>query len=502
MKIETLTAMAALVVLSAVSTQADPLGSAFSYQGRLNDGLNPANGRYDLQFTLYDAGSGGGQIGLPQTTNAVPVNNGLFAVMLDFGTSFDGNARWLEIAVKTNGGASFTTLAPRQPLTPTPFARYAPSAGAAAVANSTAANAVNSASLQANSVTTDKIANGTITDGDISPTASINASKILGGDLRAARLIVGTNHLLGGTYASIAGGDSNTNQANYAQIGGGVFNEVGVGADDSAIVAGARNSIRANAPVSFIGGGERNTIEAYDSVIGGGAENRIQTNAPLASIGGGYRNVIQAGATRAVVAGGEGNTIQANGTHAAIGGGYQNTAGYLATVPGGILNAAAGHNSFAAGYRAKALHQGSFVWADATDADFASTGNNQFLIRASGGVGIGTPNPAAKLDVAGSVRAETVTVSLGLYSPLFNLGSDSNGNLDLGNSFGNGTSPFIDFHYGVGANQDYNVRLINDGNRRLSCDGVFKASGGLIIETRTSDPSSPAPGQIWLRTDL
>jgi hypothetical protein len=32
--------------------------------------------------------------------------------------------------------------------------------------------------------------------------------------------------------------------------------------------------------------------------------------------------------------------------------------------------------------------------------------------------------------------------------------------------------------------------------------GPIKATGGLIIETRTSDPASPVSGQIWLRTDL
>jgi hypothetical protein len=55
-------------------------------------------------------------------------------------------------------------------------------------------------------------------------------------------------------------------------------------------------------------------------------------------------------------------------------------------VPGGRINTAQGLRSFAAGHRAKALHEGAFVWGDATDADVASTGNNQFIARASGGV--------------------------------------------------------------------------------------------------------------------
>jgi hypothetical protein len=35
-----------------------------------------------------------------------------------------------------------------------------------------------------------------------------------------------------------------------------------------------------------------------------------------------------------------------------------------------------------------------------------------------------------------------------------------------------------------------------------SVDGTVKASGGLTIETRTSDPTTPVTGQLWMRTDL
>ncbi len=104
-------------------------GTAFTYQSRLNDGANPATGVYDLRFTIYDA-AGGGNAGGVFTNAATPVTNGLFTVTLDYGSGvFDGNARWLEIAVRTNGATAFTTLAPRQPLTPTPYAILAGTAG-------------------------------------------------------------------------------------------------------------------------------------------------------------------------------------------------------------------------------------------------------------------------------------------------------------------------------------------------------------------------------------
>lgn len=75
-------------------------------------------------------------------------------------------------------------------------------------------------------------------------------------------------------------------------------------------------------------------------------------------------------------------------------------------MPGGYGNIAGGDHSFAAGSNAKANHQGAFVWGDSTNADFASTANNQFLIRSTGGVGINTNAPNATLDVSGTVRLD------------------------------------------------------------------------------------------------
>jgi hypothetical protein len=142
--------LALLVLLATLSPQlsAVPMGTAFTYQGRLNDGGNPAQGMYDLRFAIYDVASGGSSVAGPLTNAAVPVSNGLFAVTLDFGAVFGGNARWLEIAVRTNGGGAFATLAPRQPLTPAPYALYAPLAGTSATATTAAsANSVAAANV-------------------------------------------------------------------------------------------------------------------------------------------------------------------------------------------------------------------------------------------------------------------------------------------------------------------------------------------------------------------
>jgi len=105
-------------------------GTAFTYQGRLDDSSNPVTGTYDLRFTIYDStNTPGNLIAGPITNSATAVSNGLFIATLDFGAGvFTGAARWLDIAVRTNGTGVFTTLAPRQQLTPTPYAVMANSA--------------------------------------------------------------------------------------------------------------------------------------------------------------------------------------------------------------------------------------------------------------------------------------------------------------------------------------------------------------------------------------
>ena len=101
-------------------------GTAFTYQGRLNDGGTPASGAYDLTFAVFDAASIGAQVGATLTNAAVAVSNGLFTVTLDFGAGiFTGPDRWLEIGVATNGDGGFVTLSPRQALLPAPYAIYA-----------------------------------------------------------------------------------------------------------------------------------------------------------------------------------------------------------------------------------------------------------------------------------------------------------------------------------------------------------------------------------------
>lgn len=108
---------------------ASPVGTAFTYQGRLTDGGSPVDGTCDFLFTLWDSLSDlTGQVGGVQSETSVPVTNGLFTVQLngagEFGTeAFTGEARWLLIALRCPAGSGdYTPLSPRQELTATPYA--------------------------------------------------------------------------------------------------------------------------------------------------------------------------------------------------------------------------------------------------------------------------------------------------------------------------------------------------------------------------------------------
>ncbi|MEO7538645.1 MAG: hypothetical protein ABIV21_01330, partial [Pyrinomonadaceae bacterium] len=99
----------------------------FTYQGKLNDGANPANAGYDMQFRLFDnpnAGQGT-QFGSTLTKLAITVTSGIFAAQLDFGSAvFDAGAdRYLEISIRPAGSTGgYTSLAPRSKVTASPYA--------------------------------------------------------------------------------------------------------------------------------------------------------------------------------------------------------------------------------------------------------------------------------------------------------------------------------------------------------------------------------------------
>lgn len=124
--------------------------TAFTYQGQLTDAGQPANGSFDLQLKLFDTAVAGTQIGSTQTLSAVAVSGGIFTVQLDFGTNaFPGDNRFLEIGVRPAAAGSFTTLAPRQQISSTPYAIRTLSATTADALSSACVGCVKDTQIQA-----------------------------------------------------------------------------------------------------------------------------------------------------------------------------------------------------------------------------------------------------------------------------------------------------------------------------------------------------------------
>ena len=225
----------------------------------------------------------------------------------------------------------------------------------------------------------------------------------------------GSSNSAGGTNSFVGGGLSNTAGGNYDVVCGGQSNSVTDTNNGSHrfVGAGSSNTMGQQCLYSIIVGGETNSIFGRNNFIGGGGSNVI-TSAVYSVMTGGTNHSMTGGNTRMTIGGGQSNTVSNNygtiaggqsntvsGTHAIIGGGQANivtgahsfigggqnnrvTAPYSVVV-GGLLNTASVDYSFAAGRRAKASHSGSFVWADSTDADYSSNGNDTFNVRAIGG---------------------------------------------------------------------------------------------------------------------
>ena len=177
--------------------------SVFLYQGTLTDGGTPANGQYDLMVTAHDADSAGTQLGGNSNEFInVPVVNGKFELMLDFGPNWlDGNNRWLETKVRRNTGPTsgpYITLTPRQRLFATPMANLAAKA----------------LTVPAGAITTGHIADGAVTGtklgaGSVGGTAlaggSVDASKLADGAITSAKLAPAVAASLGTPMGALIG---------------------------------------------------------------------------------------------------------------------------------------------------------------------------------------------------------------------------------------------------------------------------------------------------------
>jgi hypothetical protein len=418
-----------LVCLAQVG-HAAPMGTAFTYQGRLIDANEAADGSYDFLFRLFDAASGGNMVVSDVNFAPVEVIDGYFTIELDLGSSvFAGSDYWLEIGVRQVGcGDPHVTLSPRQRIAPTPYALYALDGGAGGdspwqvngsdiyystgnvgIGGSYAPQklTVHDGAILvmgtqprlafAPSVTAGSTIITGVTDGSFgSQLAFVTCTPGTGVAIERMRITGMGNVGIGTTtpaakltvHGAILKDGSTMYGANAdTHINLGLFSTTGTSGQDWEYIT--------------VSGGSENTASARASTVGGGAHNHASS--AYDTVGGGWMNTTSG--SSATVGGGREN--HADGLYATVAGGGGSTAsGWSATVAGGYQNNAVGDFTFAAGRRAKANHQGTFVWADSTDADFISTAANQFLIRASGGVGIGTTSPARKLHVSDVMRLQ------------------------------------------------------------------------------------------------
>ncbi|GMU35504.1 MAG: hypothetical protein AMXMBFR20_33750 [Planctomycetia bacterium] len=389
----------AAIAVSNVAEGQVLMGTAFTYQGRLSEAGAPVNSDVDLEFTLWNDPVGSlpaNQIAPPVAVFDQAVSEGLFTAVLDFGpAAFNGDGRWLEIRVGPAGGI-LTTLSPRQELTPAPYALSLPglytqqtpsspnliggradNSVTSGVAGATIGGG-GSAGVDNNRVTDDF---GTIGGGDRNQAGNNSGPTT---DRPYATVGGGQNNSASGNRSTVSGGESNSASGQRTFVGGGLSNQ---STGTYATISGGRSNLASGSYTTVAGGGPsdtgnvnntRNRVTDDYGAIGGGGNNQAGDNAGTS-----------ADHAFATVSGGEANI--ASGAHSAV--------------PGGQFNTAAGSFSLAAGRRAKAMHDGSVVIADSTDEDFSSTASDQFLIRATSGVGIGTISPQRALDVAGTIRS-------------------------------------------------------------------------------------------------
>lgn len=368
-----------IALLSALDPQVSKLhaqGTAFTYQGRLNNDAAPANGNYDLRFKLFLDPLANNQAGSTLLSNSVPVSNGLFTITLDFGPGiFNGTNYWLDIGVKTNGAASYADLSPLQALTPVPYAVFAENAVSGGLAGGTYTNAVilnnpsnsfsgsftgngggltnvNAATLGGLSAANfwKTIGNsGTIPGTNFVGTTDTQPLELWVNQARALRLEPGinTNSIIGAP--NVIGGAPN-NYVDPGIIGGTI---AGGGAVNMTGYLPGPSSNHVGAIFGTIGGGRLNTVWADHATIAGGITNNIATLAWDSAIGGGRFNAITMGSQESVIAGGEFNTAAAR--DATIGGGdYNNVNAQYGTISGGAVNSmqtAAAYSTIAGGYQ-------------------------------------------------------------------------------------------------------------------------------------------------------
>ncbi len=452
------TALFIALITAATTVSAD----SWIYNGSLDDGGKPANGHYDLRLTLLDA-SGSRALTQPITLFNVSVHNGNFSTDVDFGVDL-ANAPVMKLKTEVAQlGSAFAALG--EPV------RFDPKATLAGMCWDTTGNIVaagefigstnglpleikagNRRAARFEAIGTNN--ESTVVLGSPVNFATTRGATISGGGSNASTCgSTGTQactNLTDEPFTTIGGGAGNSIVAPWGVIGGGGGN--GVGGGYGTVGGGISNS--ASGDYSVTGGGAGNIANGDWSNVAGGQGN--ETLGLLASVGGGSNNF--ASASESTVVGGAFN--YATGDNSSVLGGESGTAsGAYSVVAGGSANCAGGRSSFAAGRNAKVRpgansggigegcfdvaasgtadgDAGTFIWADTQATPFTSTGANQFLVRAGGGVMLNTNVSDSFTDLwvgaraGGDADADLVLLSRTNKQSRLYL-SDANGSLNI-----------------------------------------------------------------------
>lgn len=396
-----------LVILAiACFCQVSPAQSAFSYQGSLKNAGAPANGNHDFEFRLWDAASGGAQVGATVQLNGVAVTNGIFAVTLDFGDQFPGTIRFLEVRVRPTGTGAFTPLTPREVIKAVPYAV-------------TSLNSVKLGGVAANQYVTTTTGGANFIQNTTTQQASSNFNISgfgIANVFRAStQFDIGTSHALSmpGTDNIFAGGGAG--QANTTGIGNsffgraaGFFNTSGTGNSFFGLGSGQANTTGSLNAFFGTSAGLSNTIGGSNAFFGMNAGRLNSVAGGNAFFGWGSGSSNTAGNVNSFFgrSAGASNTTGGSNSFFGANAGESNTTGFGNTMFGNGANVASGNlsNATAIGASAQVSQSNSLVLGSINGIGGATADTN---------VGIGTTAPGYKLHVVGeNLRVEANTTSI------------------------------------------------------------------------------------------
>lgn len=383
--------------------------TTFTYQGKLTDGTNVANGNYDFEFKLFVTPTGGVPVGATVALNNVPVAAGIFTVQLNFGANaFPGADRFLEIAVKPAGSGTFTILSPRQSVLATPYAIKSLGAAAADGLSVACVNCVTSGQIAS--------VNGSAVTGAI-PVASVPAGSANYLQNTTTQQTTSNFNISGnGTAGGTLSGSIMNATTQYNLSGSRILSNEGSGNLFVGKSAGLANTGFFNA---FFGAsaGENNTTGVVNSFFGNSA-GKLNTQGLGNSFFGfetGVLNTIGEENSFFGARAGSANTTGKNNSFFGSAAGNLNEAGENNTaigtlaqiVPGLIFNPG---NSTAIGAFARVLGNnataiGSRAQVDATNAMVLGSINGVNSATADTNVGIGTTTPQTRLHIKGAAQA-------------------------------------------------------------------------------------------------